>query len=84
MLARPTNDGFLIPLFFGSGADWVRNVQQAGGCELEWRRTTHRLENPRVVAANSVRDQVRSAFRAPERAMFAVSGINEYVRLDRR
>jgi hypothetical protein len=33
--ARPTRDGFVVPMTFGEGADWVRNVQAAGGCVIE-------------------------------------------------
>ena len=35
--ARPIRDGFVIPLTFVARADWVRNVQAAGGCMIRWK-----------------------------------------------
>jgi deazaflavin-dependent oxidoreductase (nitroreductase family) len=40
--------GYVIALTYGSGADWVRNVLAAGGCELENRRRYYELDAPRV------------------------------------
>src|SRR5262249_13779284 len=35
--ARQTEDGFVIPLTFGEGSDWFKNVQAAGGCVIRWK-----------------------------------------------
>jgi deazaflavin-dependent oxidoreductase (nitroreductase family) len=43
-------DGYLFALTYGRDSDWVRNVVAAGGCELETRRRTARLADPRLVA----------------------------------
>src|SRR5919198_236048 len=34
-----TDDGFLIPLPFGEGTDWARNLLSAGGGVLRWKGT---------------------------------------------
>ncbi|MEV6773720.1 nitroreductase family deazaflavin-dependent oxidoreductase [Nocardia sp. NPDC051030] len=46
------SDGLLIvPLPYGSKADWLRNIVAAGGGEATYRNKTHKFTNPRVVDA---------------------------------
>lgn len=45
-----TADGFIIALTYGPGADWVRNVLAAGGCEVEYRNRRMTLTDPALVA----------------------------------
>ena len=42
-------DGFVIALTYGTEADWVRNVQAAGGCDLITRRRHYELTGPQIV-----------------------------------
>lgn len=51
VLALPIPDGLVIPLTYGAGADWCRNVLTAGGCEVERKGRRQRLVAPRAVAA---------------------------------
>ena len=44
-----TDGGYLFALTYGPGAEWVRNVVAANGCELVTRGRTERLVNPRLV-----------------------------------
>ncbi|WP_067707318.1 nitroreductase family deazaflavin-dependent oxidoreductase [Nocardia yamanashiensis] len=45
-------DGLLIvPLPYGSKADWLRNIRAAGGGSATYRRTTRKFVNPRIVDA---------------------------------
>jgi deazaflavin-dependent oxidoreductase (nitroreductase family) len=44
-----SGDGYAIALTYGRDRDWVRNVMAAGGCEVETRGRTIRLEEPRIV-----------------------------------
>src|SRR5215469_9202259 len=71
--ARPLSDGFVVPMTFGEGADWVRNVQAAGGCVIEWEGTRYRLVNPEVVDLAAI----RSAFSRLERLLLPVLGIKQ-------
>ena len=36
IIARPTEDGFIIELTYGYEVDWHKNVLAAGGCTLLW------------------------------------------------
>ena len=49
LVARRIRDGFIIPIPFGEGTQWVRNVLAAGGATLRWRGADHRLVDPEVV-----------------------------------
>src|SRR5690349_1455948 len=63
--ARPTADGFIIPMTFGLGADWVQNIQAAGECDIQWQGTRYRVTNPQVID----RAGARLAFSPLERAL---------------
>ena len=65
--------GYVIALTYGSGADWVRNVLAAGGCELETRRRHYQLGAPRLYRDENASDMpafirfmLRSVIKAPE------------------
>jgi deazaflavin-dependent oxidoreductase (nitroreductase family) len=66
-------DGFVIALTYGSGADWVRNVMAADGCEVESRRRHYQLGNPRLYQDENASDMpafirlmLRRVIKAPE------------------
>ena len=66
-------DGFVIALTYGPGADWVRNVISAGGCELETRRRRYQVGDPRVYRDENATDMpafigfmLRRVIKAPE------------------
>lgn len=75
--ARPTPDGFVIPMTFGEQADWFRNIQAAGGCVIEWRGAEHTMVEPEVVDLAAI----RSAFSPLERALMPLIGVKQFVRL---
>jgi deazaflavin-dependent oxidoreductase (nitroreductase family) len=47
VFARP--GGYTVALTYGTGSEWLRNVQTAGQCVLETRGRSVRLSRPRVV-----------------------------------
>lgn len=49
VVARPTADGFLIPLPFGDATQWARNLFAAGGGTLRYAGREHRIAEPQVV-----------------------------------
>jgi len=66
-------DGFVIALTYGAEADWVRNVINAGGCELETRRRRYQVGDPRVYRDENATDMpafirfmLRRVIKAPE------------------
>jgi hypothetical protein len=75
--ARPTADGFVIPLTFGKQADWFRNVQAAGGCVIRWKGADYPLIEPEVVDWATA----RPAFYPLERVVIPVIGIEHFVQL---
>ena len=75
--ARPTADGFVIPITFGKQADWFRNVQAAGGCVIRWKDADYPLIEPEVVDWATA----RSVFYPQERIMIPIIGIEQFVRL---
>ena len=75
--ARPISDGFVVPMTFGEGADWVRNVLAAGGCVLDWEGVQYNLVEPEVIDLATA----RSAFSRIERLFLPVIGIKQLVRL---
>lgn len=77
---RATPDEFVIALPFGGATQWVRNVKSAGSCTVTWRGRDHRADAPRIVG----RTEGASAFRAWERPLLRIGGIESFVRLRRR
>jgi deazaflavin-dependent oxidoreductase (nitroreductase family) len=75
--ARPTADGFVIPLTFGERSDWFRNVRAAGGCVIRWKGVAYAVVEPEVVNWAAA----RSAFTPVKRALLRLIGIERFVRL---
>jgi F420H(2)-dependent quinone reductase len=75
--ARPMADGFVIPVTFGEQANWFRNVQAAGGCEIRWKGANYSLTDPEVIDWATA----RSAFYPVERILMPIIGIEQFVRL---
>jgi deazaflavin-dependent oxidoreductase (nitroreductase family) len=49
VLAFRSGSSLCVTLFYGTGAQWVRNLQAAGGGEVIRRGERLRIENPRIV-----------------------------------
>jgi hypothetical protein len=47
-----TDDGFVVPLPYGSTADWVRNVLAADSAVIINEGTAYRVEAPEVIASD--------------------------------
>ena len=75
--ARRTADGFVIPLTFGEGADWFRNVQAAGAGVIRWKGAYYPVIEPTVVDWATA----RPAFYPIERVLVPLIGIKQFVRL---
>ncbi|MTD57264.1 nitroreductase family deazaflavin-dependent oxidoreductase [Amycolatopsis pithecellobii] len=73
-----TPTGYVVALTYGAGADWVRNVLAAGGCELETRGKLVKLTNPRVV-----HDEKRQVMPLPARQILGLVRVSEFLYLDR-
>jgi deazaflavin-dependent oxidoreductase (nitroreductase family) len=72
----PAEDGYVIALTYGPGADWIKNVLAAGGCELRTRGRTVQLTQPRLY-----RDDTRQHIRLPEREMLRLLRVSDFLSL---
>lgn len=72
---RDGND-YLIALTYGAGADWVHNVQAAGGCEIVTRGQRIQLTNPRTITDTTWRWAP-----LPVRLILRFIGVSQYMRL---
>jgi deazaflavin-dependent oxidoreductase (nitroreductase family) len=78
VVVRPTGSGFLVPMPWGEGTDWYRNVRAAGGCVLRWRGRDYHLVRPEVLDDPAA---ARAGFNAFQRAAMARFGIDRSLRL---
>jgi deazaflavin-dependent oxidoreductase (nitroreductase family) len=72
----PAADGYVLALTYGTGADWVKNVLAAGGCELQTRGRTVRL-----VAPHLYHDEHRRGIRPVERRLLGIIGVADFLSL---
>lgn len=79
--ARLAGDVIVIPLTFGSRADWVQNVWSAGGCSIRLRGRDYHATQPEFLTVADAGPLLRAAFSPMERASFRLLGIKQVVRL---
>jgi deazaflavin-dependent oxidoreductase (nitroreductase family) len=80
VVVRPTSDGFVVPMPWGEGTDWCRNVRAAGECVIRWKGREYRMGDPQIVAAGDT----GTSFGGFQRAMMRRFGIQQYLRLRHR
>jgi deazaflavin-dependent oxidoreductase (nitroreductase family) len=76
---RPTEDGFVLPLPWGEGTDWCRNVRAAGGAIVHWGGADIEVDSPEVI---DTADALLN-FDAYMRPMVKVIGIKKFLRVRR-
>ena len=81
--AGSTGAALLIPLTFGSGSDWCRNVLAEGGCTIVWRGVLHTARHAEVVDDVAARADVNAAFDPLQRLAFRLMGTHQFLRLGR-
>jgi deazaflavin-dependent oxidoreductase (nitroreductase family) len=79
LVAEPVEGGFIIPLPYGAGTDWCRNLVAAGKGTLDVKGETILILNPRVLELADVHDQVRAA----QVRSWARLGLRSFLRVDR-
>lgn len=71
-------DGALfIPLPFGTGTDWARNVIAAGGCTIRWKGAEYAMTDPVVLD----QEAALPAFNAIEARLLRALGIQGILRV---
>ena len=68
--------GFLIALTYGRESEWVKNVVDAGACQLETRRAVYQLSAPTIV-----HDHTRRRFPLFVRTVLGIIGANDFMEL---
>ena len=79
--ARQVGDSIVVPLTFGTGSDWVRNIVAAGGCTIRWKARDYTTSQPVIVPTNETMASARRAFKPPERAFMRALGIKHFLHL---
>jgi deazaflavin-dependent oxidoreductase (nitroreductase family) len=46
-----TDEGFIVPLPYGTKSDWLKNVQQAGAATIVFEGQTYHVDEPEVIVA---------------------------------
>jgi deazaflavin-dependent oxidoreductase (nitroreductase family) len=77
VVVRRAPDGFVVPMPWGEGTDWYRNVRAAGGCRIRWKGRDYVLVEPEVIDATAA----RSAFPTVQWAGMRRFGIQQCLRL---
>ncbi len=80
VVVRPTGDGFVVPMPWGEGTDWYRNVRAAGECVIRWKGRDYPLVQPEVIDAAAASPN----FNAVQRAGITRFGIESFLRLRHR
>jgi deazaflavin-dependent oxidoreductase (nitroreductase family) len=75
VVVQRTADGFLVPMPWGEGTDWYRNVRAAGGCVIRFHGRDYAVDHPEVIAT------ARSGFNGVERAAMSRLGIAQALHL---
>ena len=75
----PADDDLLVALPYGPGADWVRNVLDAGGATIEHEGATLHATRPELVPLAVANPY----FPAKEQRMHRVYGVRDFLRLSR-
>lgn len=75
--ARATDDGFVVPLPYGTSPDWFKNVVAAGSALIVNEGATVKVDHPEVVgpeaATRFIEDKERQAHR--------IFGVDEYLQV---
>jgi deazaflavin-dependent oxidoreductase (nitroreductase family) len=67
--------GFAIPMAFGEGADWYRNIVASGGATMRQNGTEHQLGDPAAIDP----DSAASPFPEWQRPVFRALGIRRFL-----
>jgi deazaflavin-dependent oxidoreductase (nitroreductase family) len=80
VVVRPASDGFIVPMPWGEGTDWYRNVRSAGEAVIRWNGRTYPVDRPEVLDAKAA----RSYFSPSQQAGMTRFGIRQALHLHHR
>jgi deazaflavin-dependent oxidoreductase (nitroreductase family) len=64
VVVRRTEDGFIVPMPWGEGTDWFRNIRAAGGCVIRWKGRDYAMVEPEVIDAAGAQAAFNGAMQA--------------------
>lgn len=79
VVAEPTEDGFIIPLPYGSDVDWCRNVLAASRCTIKRNGLMYSGYEPAIVDQGAA----LRAFSGLMQLTFRLLGVREFLRVRR-
>ena len=59
VVADRVADGFIVPLPYGTGVDWLRNVLAAGRATIQVAGQTYEVVHPTIIDAQTAAPQLR-------------------------
>lgn len=77
VVAWKTRAGMLVPIAWGTGADWYRNTVAAGGCDIRLRGRWYHCVAPRVVA----RAEALAQLAEPMRTVVRLGPVRQFLLL---
>jgi deazaflavin-dependent oxidoreductase (nitroreductase family) len=77
VVAEKVQDGFILPLPYGTEVDWLRNVRSAGRATIQTSGRTYDVVEPEIIDAASAAPQLS----ARRRHVFQRFGIANFVKL---
>jgi deazaflavin-dependent oxidoreductase (nitroreductase family) len=76
---RVFGDRVVVPLAFGTEAEWCRNLRAAGRGHIKWRGKEYEITSPQIFTYESIRPLIRDAFPTWVRITFPVMGFNRFL-----
>jgi deazaflavin-dependent oxidoreductase (nitroreductase family) len=80
VVVRRTSDGFMVPMPWGEGTDWYRNVRAAGECVIRWKGRNYPVAQPEAMDTAAA----SASFNSFELAAMTRLGIKRCLRLRER
>ncbi len=78
VVADRVPDGFIVPLPYGTGVDWLRNVLAAGRATIQVDGRTYEVVQPTIIDAEAAAPQLS----AKRRRAFRRFGIDRYMKVE--
>jgi deazaflavin-dependent oxidoreductase (nitroreductase family) len=57
-----TDEGFVIPLPYGTTPDWLKNVQRAGSATIISEGTYYQVQEPQIIGAHEAMSSIPTEF----------------------
>jgi deazaflavin-dependent oxidoreductase (nitroreductase family) len=77
VVAERVPDGFVIPLPYGVGLDWLRNVVAAGHANIRSHGQSYRVVQPEIISAQVATPQLR----AERQRTYDLFGVKDYLQV---